>query len=150
MLPRHIWFHSAAAIFLIISCAAFAQAPTEARRPGPGDPATAGASGNVVVGSVTFKGNTKFSDAELLKVVALKPGEPMSKDLVDQALDRLIGYYRSHGANLSVSPNINPNGGHASVQFVIDENGTKGNAGRYEPAGGGPPGAPPSGGGTAP
>jgi outer membrane protein assembly factor BamA len=104
-----------------------------------------------VVGKVSFKGNVKFSDAELLKVVQLNVGDTMRQDLIKSALNRLITYYRSHGANLSVSPNIDPSGGHATIQFVIDENGTKGDAGSFEPgAGGGAPGGAPPSGGPAP
>jgi outer membrane protein assembly factor BamA len=100
----------------------------------------------VVIGSISFKGNKKFTDAELLKAVELKIGDPMSPELIKKALNRLIAYYRSHGANLSVSPNIDPTGGHATVQFIIDENGTKGDAGLFQPNGGGQPGgAPPAG-----
>ena len=114
---------------------------------GPGGASQSGGDTKVVVGVVSFKGNTKFTDAELMTVVALKAGDPMSQELVKGALNRLIAYYRSHGANLSVSPNINPAGGHATIQFVIDENGTKGDAGAAQSEGGG--GGQPSGGPSA-
>lgn len=143
------------AAFLMPALSAAAQAPSAAPGGGPGGPPPAGSGGpggasqsggdtKVVVGVVSFKGNTKFTDAELAKVVALKAGDPMSQELVKGALNRLIAYYRSHGANLSVSPNINPAGGHATIQFVIDESGTKGDAGAAPAGGGGPPAGAPS------
>ena len=60
----------------------------------------------------------------------------MSPALIKDAISRLVAYYRSRGANLSAWPSIDPDGGHAVVQFVIDEHGTKGDAGAYPPAGG--------------
>jgi hypothetical protein len=140
------------ALLFLFTLSTNAQAPTGGPG-GPGGPPS-GEQIKVVIGTISFKGNTKFKDDELLKAVQLKVGDPMSPDLVKKALNRLIAYYRSHGANLSVSPNIDPNGGNATVQFVIDENGTKGDAGSYphtgQPgggphAGGSPAGAPPDG-----
>lgn len=114
---------------------------------GPGGPPANSAQQKTVVASISFKGNSKFTDAQLSKAVGLKVGDPLSPDIVKKALDRLIAYYRSHDANLSVSPNIDPGDGHATVQFIIDENGTKGDAGMFQPNGGGPSGgAPPPGG----
>jgi hypothetical protein len=86
---------------------------------------------NVVVARISFKGNTKFGDAKLLKAVNLHLGEALSPTSIKDAVDRLVTFYRSHGANLSVWPDIDPDGGQANVQFVIDEQGTKGDAGAY-------------------
>jgi hypothetical protein len=141
------WILLSSSAFLMLALGVAAQAPSGAPGGGPGGPPAGGSGGpggpsqsggdtKVVVGVVSFKGNAKFTDAELMKVVELKAGDPMSQDLVKGALNRLITYYRSHGANLSVSPNINPAGGHATIQFIIDENGTEGDAGAA-PAGGG-------------
>jgi hypothetical protein len=140
--------------FVMLAMSVAAQAPSGAPAGGPGGPPSGGPGApggppqsggdtKVVVGVVSFKGNTKFTDVELLKAVSLKTGDPMSQELIKGALNRLIAYYRSHGANLSVSPNINPAGGHATIQFVIDESGTKGDAGPSQAGGGGtPPGGP--------
>jgi hypothetical protein len=130
-------------LIFLLALGAGAQGPAGAPPSGPGAPAGSGPA-KIEIASISFKGNTKFKDDELLKAVGLKVGEPLSQEIAHQALDKLIAYYRSHGANLSVSPNIDPNGGHANVQFVIDENGTKGDAGAFQPGGGAPPsGSPP-------
>ncbi len=153
-MTKKSWILLFIASFAILALSVAAQAPSGAPAGGRGGPPSGGSGGpggspqsggdsKVVVGAVSFKGNTKFTDAELLKAVSLKAGDPMSSDLIKGALDRLITYYRSHGANLSVSPNINPAGGHATIQFVIDESGTKGDAGPSQAGGGGtPPGGP--------
>jgi hypothetical protein len=125
------------AVVVLFALGAAAQGPAGGPPGGPGGAPHSGGDTKVVVGKISFKGNAKFSDAELLKAVQLKVGDTMSPDLIKSALNRLITYYRSHGANLSVSPNIDPSGGHATIQFVIDENGTKGDAGLFQPAGGG-------------
>jgi hypothetical protein len=135
------------AVMAIFALTAVAQGPAGAPPGGPGGPPSSGGNAKVVVGKISFKGNTKFTEAELLKVAALKVGDPMSPELIKSALNRLIAYYRSHGANLSVSPNIDPSTGHAMIQFVIDENGTQGDAGSFQSDGGSAPsGAPPAGG----
>ena len=126
-----------------------AQAPAGAPSGGPGGAQSAGQM-KVVIGSISFKGNKKFTEAELLKAIQIKVGDPMSPELVKKALNRMIAYYRSYGANLSVSPNIDPKDGHAVVQFIIDENGTKGDAGMAQSGGGGQQGGAPPVGGPAP
>jgi hypothetical protein len=98
--------------------------------PGPaGPPPATNAGGKAVIEKIGFKGNATFSDAVLLKAVHLHVGQTMSPELIKQAVDRLVNFYRSHGANLSVWPNIDPDGGRASIEFVIDEHGTRGDAG---------------------
>ena len=94
-----------------------------------GPPPAANASGKTVIGKIGFKGNAAFSDAVLQKAVDLHVGQAMSPDLIKRAADRLVNFYRAHGANLSVRPNIYPDGGRASIEFVIDEHGTRGDAG---------------------
>jgi hypothetical protein len=137
MFSKRKWPDPATALlFLALSYSASAQAPAGVPPSGSQAPPYAGGGGNAVVAEVSFKGNTKFSDATLLKAVNLHPGEAMSPALIKDAVSRLVAYYRSHGANLSAWPNIDPDGGHAVVQFVIDEHGTKGDAGAYPPAGG--------------
>lgn len=145
---RNLFFFIAIAV--ISALGAVAQGPAGGPPGGPGGAPQAGGDTKVVVGKVSFKGNVKFSDAELLKVVQLNVGDTMRQDLIKSALNRLITYYRSHGANLSVSPDIDPTGGHATIQFVIDESGTKGDAGNAPRGDGGAPGgAPPAGGPAA-
>lgn len=117
---------------------------------GPGGPPVSSAQQKTVVGTLSFKGNKKFTDAQLSKAIGLKVGDPLSPEIVKKAINQLIAFYRSHGANLSVSPNIDPKDGHATVQFIIDENGTKGDAGMFQPNGGGSPGGPPPSGGPPP
>jgi hypothetical protein len=76
----------------------------------------------------------------------LKVGAPLSKTFMRGCLNLMVDFYRKNGANLSVQPEITPSNGTATIKFHIDETGTKGIAGRYEPNGGngGSNGPPPS------
>jgi len=141
---RALYLSLALIFFFLVG--ARAQAPAgDPPAGGPGSASPSGTQEKVVIAKISFDGNKKFAEAELLKAVGLKVGDPLSKEVMNKALKQLVEYYRSHGANLSVSPNIQPNGGHAVIAFMIDENGTKGDAGSYQPVGGGQPGgAPPA------
>lgn len=119
----------------LLTTGAIAQTGTGATPSRTAGPPTNG-NMKVVVARISFKGNTKFGEAKLLKALNLHTGEAMSPVLIDNAVHRLVAFYRSHGANLTVWPNIDPDGGQASVQFVIDEHGIQGDAGAYPPAGG--------------
>lgn len=126
-------------LFLLIA-GAFAPAAAQ-----PGDGQKSAASAVETISVISFTGNDKFSDAQLLEATGLRVGGAMSQEIIGEAIDRLVAYYRQAGANLSVSPNITPNNGAPIIEFVIDEDGTRGNAGAFEPgndgrAGGAPPG----------
>lgn len=95
-----------------------------------------------VIDAIHFSGNTKLTSAALAQAITLKAGEPIAKDKVKAALDRIVASYRAGGYNLSVSPDIShPAAGHVVVTFKIDESGISGDAGPAPGPGGG--GAPP-------
>ena len=90
--------------------------------------------------SITFLGNTKFSSEELLKAIdgsGVELGAKPGPDIIGPAMTKLVDYYRNNGADLSASPNIieDPKG-ITFVQFIIDENGTKGDVGGLVSSGG--------------
>jgi hypothetical protein len=113
-----------------------AVSPIQGQQPQASAPPAADKAKNDVIAAISFKGNTKYTDQQLLDLVQLKVGQKLDQKVIGQALNKIINLYRKDGGNLSISPNVQPNGGHAILQFVIDENGTKGDAGPYEPAGG--------------
>ena len=111
--------------------------------------------------SITFLGNKKITTEELQKVVAgtgLKIGGEVNFSIIAPAMKAILAYYKEKGVSLSLSPDIieDPKG-IAFVQFIIDENASKGDVGGLVSSGGpqmfcsvaGAPagGAPPSGGG---
>jgi hypothetical protein len=90
--------------------------------------------------SITFLGNKKFTTEQLQKVVdesQLKIGGPVNFSVIAPVMKALVSFYKEHGANLNISPNIieDPKG-IAFVQFIIDENGTKGDVGGLVSSGG--------------
>lgn len=90
--------------------------------------------------SITFLGNTKFSSEQLLDAIAgsgVELGAKPGPDIIGPAMSKLVDYYRNNGADLSASPNIieDPKG-ITFVQFIIDENGTKGDVGGLVSSGG--------------
>ena len=90
-------------------------------------------------------GNKKFTEAQLLEAAGIKVGDPMGQEIIRAAMGRIVDYYRKNGADLSLWVNIATNGEQANVEFLIDETGTKGHAGRYEAREAGKPGGPPLG-----
>jgi hypothetical protein len=84
--------------------------------------------------SISFVGNKKFTSEELAKVVSttLKLGDKISGANVIPAANSIVDFYKKNGAHLNVSPNMieDPKGIQA-VQFIIDENGTKGEIGNF-------------------
>lgn len=87
-----------------------------------------------IISSISFTGNTKFSDKQLLNAIKLNVGDELSWDIMGGAMERLVNFYRENGENLSVSPNVTHDGP-TIVEFIIDENGTEGDTGPYEPDG---------------
>jgi len=90
--------------------------------------------------SITFLGNKKFTSEQLQKVVdgtQLKLGGPVNFSIIGPAMKALLAFYQKNGTNLSISPNIieDPKG-IVFVQFIIDENGTKGDVGGLVSSGG--------------
>jgi hypothetical protein len=93
-----------------------------------------------VVLSITFLGNKKFTSEQLQKVIdgtELKIGGPVGFTIIAPAMKALLEFYKKNNANLSISPNIieDPRG-IVFVQFIIDENGTKGDVGGLVSSGG--------------
>jgi hypothetical protein len=90
--------------------------------------------------SITFLGNTKFTSEQLLEAIdgsGVELGAKPGPDIIGPAMTALVDFYRKNGANLSASPNIieDPKG-ITFVQFLIDENGTKGDIGGLVSSGG--------------
>jgi hypothetical protein len=90
--------------------------------------------------SITFLGNKKFTSEQLQKVIdgtELKLGIKVGPAVIGPAMAALVDFYKKNGANLSASPNIieDPKG-ITFVQFIIDENGTKGDIGGLVSSGG--------------
>lgn len=90
--------------------------------------------------SITFLGNKKFTSEQLQKVIdgtELKLGIKVGPAVIGPAMKALVDFYQKNGANLSASPNIieDPKG-ITFVQFIIDENGTKGDIGGLVSSGG--------------
>jgi hypothetical protein len=90
--------------------------------------------------SVTFLGNKKFTSEQLQKVVdgtQLKVGGPVNFSVIAPVMKALVNFYKERGAELNISPNIieDPKG-IAFVQFIIDENGIKGDVGGLVSSGG--------------
>lgn len=95
-----------------------------------------------IITSIGFMGNTKFSDDDLMGIISMRVGDNLTKEMIGEDIQKIISFYRNNGANLSISPNVKPGKDVATIEFVIDENGTKGDAGPYQPPGkkmGGPP-----------
>lgn len=95
---------------------------------------------NGVILSITFLGNKKFTSEQLQKVIdgtELKIGGGVGPSNIGPAMKALVDFYHKNGANLSASPNIieDPKG-IVFVQFIIDENGTKGDIGGLVSSGG--------------
>jgi hypothetical protein len=93
-----------------------------------------------VILSITFLGNKKFTSEQLQKVIEgteLKIGGGVGPTNIGPAMKALVDFYRKNGANLSASPNIiEDSRGIVFVQFIIDENGTKGDIGGLVSSGG--------------
>jgi hypothetical protein len=90
--------------------------------------------------SITFLGNKKFTSEQLQKVIdgtGLKLGIKVGPAVIGPAMAALVDFYKKNGANLSASPNIieDPRG-ITFVQFIIDEDGTKGDIGGLVSSGG--------------
>jgi hypothetical protein len=122
-------------------------APGGASAPGGGAPPAAAAAkkdntpipASGVV-SISFVGNKKFSSEQLQKVVdgtPLKVGNPVNHSVILPAMKALVAFYKENGAGLSISPDIieDPKG-IAAVQFIIDENASKGDIGGFVSSGG--------------
>jgi len=95
---------------------------------------------NGVILSITFLGNKKFTSEQLQKVIdgtEVKIGSGVGPSNIGPAMKALVDFYKKNGANLSASPNIieDPKG-IVFVQFIIDENGTKGDIGGLVSSGG--------------
>jgi hypothetical protein len=90
--------------------------------------------------SITFLGNKKFTSEQLQKVIngtGLKLGIKVGPAVIGPAMAALVDFYRKNGANLSASPNIIEDAKDITfVQFIIDENGTKGDIGGLVSSGG--------------
>jgi hypothetical protein len=90
--------------------------------------------------SITFVGNKKFRTEELQKVVAdsgLNLGISVGPAVIAPAMKAIVEHYRKSGANLNVSPDIIEDAkGIVAVQFIIDENGKKGDIGGLVSSGG--------------
>jgi hypothetical protein len=90
--------------------------------------------------SITFLGNKKIATEELEKVVAgtgLKIGGEVNFSVMAPAMKAVLAYYKEKGVSLSLSPDIieDPKG-IAFVQFIIDENASKGDVGGLVSSGG--------------
>lgn len=105
-----------------------------------------------ILTSISFNGNTKFTDKQLMDVIGMKIGDNLTKEMIGEAIQNIVDLYRNNGADLSISPNVTPGAEVATIEFMIDESGTKGDAGPYQGdnrgGGGGPApgGSPPDGG----
>jgi hypothetical protein len=90
--------------------------------------------------SITFLGNKKFTNEQLQKVIAgteLKLGGKVGPAVIGPAMTALVDFYHKNGANLNASPNIiEDSKGITFVQFIIDENGKKGDIGGLVSSGG--------------
>jgi hypothetical protein len=90
--------------------------------------------------SITFLGNKKFTNEQLQKVIAgteLKLGGKVGPAVIGPAMTALVDFYHKNGANLNASPNIiEDSKGVTFVQFIIDENGKKGDIGGLVSSGG--------------
>lgn len=120
---------------LWISAAAMAQTQSAGGAPAGGENAVAeeGSETKVeILTSIGFNGNTKFSDKQLMDVIGMKVGDNLTKEMIGAAIQNIVDLYRNNGANLSISPNVNPGKGVATIEFMIDESGTKGDAGPYQ------------------
>jgi hypothetical protein len=90
--------------------------------------------------SITFLGNKKFTSEQLQKVIdgtELKLGCVVGPKVIAPAMAALVDFYHKNGANLSASPNIieDPKG-ISFVQFIIDENASRGDIGGLVSSGG--------------
>jgi hypothetical protein len=130
-------------VFLMMTALAASAAEQGPPPSGEGPPAMAGDSpptpGGVVL-SITFLGNKKFTDEQLQEVIdgtELKIGGPVGFTIIAPAMKALLAFYKENGQTLSISPNIieDPRG-IVFVQFIIDENGTKGDVGGLVSSGG--------------
>lgn len=102
---------------------------------GDGPPAASG-----VVLSITFLGNKTFTSEQLQAVVDgtdLKIGGPVGFTIIAPVMKALLDFYHNNGQTLNISPNIieDPKG-IVFVQFIIDENGTRGDVGGLVSSGG--------------
>jgi len=90
--------------------------------------------------SITFLGNKKITTEELQKVVAgtsLKVGGEVNFSVISPAMKALVAYYKQKGVGLSISPDIIEDPKDiAFVQFIIDENTSKGDVGGLVSSGG--------------
>jgi len=90
--------------------------------------------------SITFVGNKKFKTEELQKVVAesgLKLGIAVGPAVIAPAMKAIVAHYQASGASLNVSPDIIEDAkGIVAVQFIIDEDGKKGDIGGLVSSGG--------------
>jgi uncharacterized membrane protein YgcG len=90
--------------------------------------------------SITFLGNKKVSTEELKKVVdgtSLKLGVKVGPDVIAPAMKAVVSYYQQKGVSLSLSPDIIEDAkGISAVQFIVDEDGLKGDIGGLVSSGG--------------
>ncbi len=75
------------AVFLMFSMALLAQAPA---KKGPRAKAPAAKQPGPVIESVRVEGGSRISEAELIRLSGLKPGQPPSKEVFEGARDRLL------------------------------------------------------------
>lgn len=128
----------------------FAQSSPAPDTPPPGQPA-AGSQAETstkveILTSIDFTGNNTFSDRQLLDIIGMKVGDNLTKEMIGEAIEHIVKLYRSNGGNLSISPNVTPGQGVATIEFMIDETGTEGDAGPYQGGrSGGGNGPPPAG-----
>ena len=67
----------------------------------------------------------------------LKLGGVVGPAVIGPAMTALVDFYKKNGANLSASPNIiEDSKGITFMQFIIDENGTRGDIGGLVSSGG--------------
>ncbi len=90
--------------------------------------------------SISFVGNKKVKTEELQKVVdasGLKLGIKVGPAVIGPAMKAIVDFYHKNGAQLNASPDIiEDTKGIVAVQFIIDENGTKGDIGGLVSSGG--------------
>jgi hypothetical protein len=90
--------------------------------------------------SITFVGNKKVKTEYLQKVVAdsgLNLGIAVNASVIAPAMKAIVAFYQKNGVNLNVSPDIIEDAkGIDAVQFIIDEDGKKGDIGGLVSSGG--------------
>jgi outer membrane protein assembly factor BamA len=114
---------------LAIGSKSYAQAggPPQGAAPGGTGGAQAEEANPPVIDSIEIKGSTKFKQSEMMKALAMKVGDTISRTKVKDSCNNIAALYQKQGGDAAVSPNItHPSDGHVQVYLTVDESGKGG------------------------